>query len=58
MAIKKQLNILEEALFSLDNTLIHLNTEYNKKPSNPISSMIINLELVKYELKKVIENEK
>lgn len=55
---KKQLNILEEALFSLENTLTHLGVQYKNKPSNPISSMIINLELVKRELKKEIENEK
>jgi hypothetical protein len=55
---KKQLNILEEAMFSLENTLTHLNVQYKNKPSNPISSMIINLELVKYEIKKEIENEK
>ncbi len=47
------INYLDEAISSVETAITNLNKQYEKKAENPISSVLITLELVQMNLKKI-----
>ncbi len=46
-------NYLDEAIGAVERAIFNLNKQYEKKPENPISSVLITLELVQMNLNKI-----
>lgn len=49
----QDINYLDEAIGAVDSAIINLNRQYEVKAENPISSVLISLELIKMNLNKI-----
>jgi hypothetical protein len=49
----QDINHLDEAIGAVDSAIFHLNKQYELKAENPISSVLISLELIKMNLNKI-----
>ena len=53
VVVQQEVDHLLQALYDVNSAIDHLEQQYKAKPENPVSSVLISLELVKMNLTKL-----